>query len=84
MNQRIKSAIWKTRQEKNKQTQLENTEGKIIFKNEDSLRDLCDNMMLNNIHMIEVAEGEERQQGIKNLFKEITENFPMGVKEKDT
>ena len=34
--------------------------------------------------MIGVAELEERQQGIKDLFEElITENFPNSVKEID-
>ena len=32
-----------------------------------------------------LPEGEESDQGIQNLFKEIiTENFPSLVKEKDT
>ena len=42
-------------------------------------------MKHNNIHTIGVLEGEEREQGIKNLFEEIVkENFPNLVKEKDT
>ena len=32
-----------------------------------------------------ILEGEESEQGIKNLFEEImTENFPNLVEEKDT
>ena len=32
-----------------------------------------------------IAEGEESEQGIENLFEEImTENFPNLVKKKDT
>ena len=42
-------------------------------------------MKHNNIHIIGIPEGEEREQGIQNLFEEImTENFPNLVKEKDT
>ena len=38
-------------------------------KNEDSLRELWDNMKCNNIHIIEIP-GEEREQEIENLFDE--------------
>ena len=42
-------------------------------------------MKHNNIWVIGVPEGEEREQGIKNLSEEIiTENFPNLVEEKDT
>ena len=45
------------------------------------VRDLWDNMKCNNIHGLEIPEGEEREQGIENLFEEIvTENFPNLVK----
>ena len=45
------------------------------------VRDLRDNMKCNNIHGLEIPEGEEREQGIENLFEEIvTENFPNLVK----
>ena len=37
-------------------------------KNEDSLRELQDNMKCNNILIIEVLEGEEKKQGIETLF----------------
>ena len=41
-------------------------------------------MKCNNIQIIGVPEGEEREQGIENLFEEImTEIFPNLVKEKD-
>ena len=41
-------------------------------------------MKCNNIHIIGVP-GEERKQGIENLFEEImTENFLNLVKENDT
>ena len=39
-------------------------------------------MKQNSIHIRGISEGEERQQGIKNLFEEImTKNFPNLVKE---
>ena len=42
-------------------------------------------MKCNNICIIGVPEGEEREQGIKDLSEEImTENFCNLVKEKDT
>lgn len=44
---------------------------KRILKNEDSLRDLWDNKKHNNIQILGVLEGEERGQGIQNLFEEI-------------
>ena len=48
-----------------------------IFENEDSLRNLWDNIKYSNIYIIGVPEGEQREQGIENLFEEIiTENFP--------
>ena len=51
-------------------------------RNEDSLRDLWDNIKHNNIHIIGVPEGEERQKGHKKIFEEIiVENFPNIGKE---
>ena len=42
-------------------------------------------MKCNNIHIMGIPEGEESEQGIKNLFEEImSENFPNLVKEKVT
>ena len=41
-------------------------------------------MKHNNICIMGIPEGEESEQGIKNLFKEIiTETFPSLVKEKE-
>ena len=52
-------------------------EEKRIKKNEDSPRDLWDNIKSTNIHIIGVPEGEERDKGVENLFEEIIpENFP--------
>ena len=45
--------------------------------NEDSLRDLWDNIKCPNIHIIGVPEGEEREKGSEKIFEEkIDENFP--------
>ena len=49
---------------------------------EDSLRDLWDNIKRNNIHIIGVPEGEEREKGPEKIFEEIIiENFPKMGKE---
>ena len=51
-------------------------------RNEDSLRDLWDNIKRNNIRIMGVPEGEERQKGPKKIFEEIiVENFPNMGKE---
>ena len=51
-------------------------------RNEDSLRDLWDNVKRNNIHNIGVPEGEEREKGPEKIFEEIiVENFPNMGKE---
>ena len=51
-------------------------------KNEDSLRDLWDNIKCTNICIIRVPEGEEREKVPEKIFKEIiAENFSnMGKK----
>ena len=55
---------------------------KIIKRNEDSLRDLWDNIKCTNIHIIEVPKGEEREKGPEKIFEEIiAENFPNLGKE---
>ena len=46
-------------------------------RDEDSLRDLWDNIKCNNIHIIGFQEGEEREKGPEKIFEEtIVENFP--------
>ena len=46
-------------------------------RNEDSLRDLWDNIKYNNISIIGVPEGEEREKGPEKISEEIiVENFP--------
>ena len=50
--------------------------------NEDGLRDLWDNIKRNNIRIIGVPEGEEREKGPEKIFEEITvENLPNIGKE---
>ena len=44
-----------------------------------------DNMKRNNIYIIGIAEGEEKEQGIENLFEKVMmENFPNLMREKVT
>ena len=51
-------------------------------RNEDSLRDLWDNLKGNNILIIGVPEGEEREKGPEKIFEKIiVENFPNMRKE---
>ena len=51
-------------------------------KNEESLRELWDNVKSTNIHIIGVPEGEEREKGTEKIFQEIiAENFPNMGKE---
>ena len=51
-------------------------------RNEDSLRDLWDNIKRNNVRITGVPEGEEREKGPEKIFEEIiVENVPNMVKE---
>ena len=51
-------------------------------RNEESLRDLWDNIKRNNIRIIGVPEGEEREERTEKIFEEIIlENFPNMGKE---
>ena len=63
-------------------TAAEQTKEKRMKRNEDSLRDLWDNIKRNNICFIGVPEGEEREKGPEKIFEEIiVENFPNMGKE---
>ena len=43
------------------------------------------NMKCNNIYITGIPEGEEEDQGIKNLFQKVMmENFPSLMREKVT
>ena len=71
--------IWNIRKKKN--IQSEQPEEKRIQKNEDRIRSLWDIFKRTNIWIIEVPEGEEREQEIEDLFEKIMkENFPSLVK----
>ena len=57
-------------------TAVEQTKEKRMKRNEDSLRDLWDNIKHNNICIIGVPEGEEREKRPEKLFEEIiVKNF---------
>ena len=63
-------------------TATEQNKEKRMKRNEDSLRDLWDNIKCTNIHIIGVPEGEEREKGPEKIFEEIVvDNFPNMGKE---
>ena len=63
-------------------TAAEQNKEKRMKRNEDSLRDFWDNSKCNNIQIIGVPEGEEREKGPEKIFEEIiVENFPNMGKE---
>ena len=63
-------------------TAVEQNKGKRMKSNEDSLRDLWDNIKRHNIRIIGVPEGEEREKGPEKIFEEIiVEKFPNMGKE---
>ena len=58
-------------------TVMEQNKEKRMKRNEESLRELWDNIKCNNIHIIGVPEGGEREKGPEKIFEEIiVENFP--------
>ena len=66
-------------------TAVEQNKEKRMKRNEDSLRDLWDNIKCNNICIIGVPEGEEREKAPKKIFEEIiVENFHNMGKERAT
>ena len=63
-------------------TAAEQNKEKRMKRNENSLRDLWDNIKRNNICITGVAEGEEREKGPEKIFEEIiVENYPNMGKE---
>ena len=46
---------------------MEQKREKRLKRNEESLRELLDNVKRTNIHIIEVPEGEERERDRKNI-----------------
>ena len=58
-------------------TDAEQKREKRLKRNEESLRELWDNVKHTNIRIIGVPEGEEREKGTEKIFQEIiAENFP--------
>ena len=53
----------------------ENREEKRIKRNEDSLRDLYDNVKHPNIQIIGVPEGEDKKKGHEKILEIIVKNF---------
>uniref|UniRef100_A0A8D0VAZ7 L1 transposable element RRM domain-containing protein n=2 Tax=Sus scrofa TaxID=9823 RepID=A0A8D0VAZ7_PIG len=63
-------------------TDAEQKREKRLKTNEESLRELWDNVKRSNIRIIGVPEGEEREKGTEKLFQEIiAKNFPNMGKE---
>ena len=63
-------------------TAEEQNKEKRMKRNEDSLRDLWDNIKCKNMQIIEVPEEEKKQKVSEKIFKEIiVENFPNMGKE---
>ena len=52
-------------------TAVEQNKEKRIKRNEDSLRDLWDNIKCNNINLIGVPEGEEREKDLRKYLKRL-------------
>ena len=52
-------------------TATEQNKEKRMKRNEDSIRDLWDNIKCNNIQIIRVPEGEEREKGPEKRSEEI-------------
>ena len=63
-------------------TAVEQNKEKRMKRNEDSLRDLWNNIKRTNIQIIGVSEEEEEKKGTEKIFEEIiVENFPNMGKE---
>ena len=63
-------------------TDAEQKREKRLKTNEESLRELWDNVKRTNIRIIGVPEREEREKGTEKIFQEIiAENFPNMGKE---
>ena len=63
-------------------TDAEQKREKRLKTNEESLRELWDNIKRTNIRIIGVPEGEEREKGTEKIFQEIiAKNFPNMGKE---
>ena len=86
MNSRITEAGKRIKYLEDTMVEITVTEQNIekrMKRNEDSLRDLWDNITLTNIHIIGVPERGGREKGLEKIFEEvIAENFPNMGKER--
>ena len=63
-------------------TATEQNKEQKMKRNEDSLRDICDNIKCTNVHITGVNKGEEKEKGPEKIFKDIiAKNFPNMRKE---
>ena len=75
----METGRWTTKQQKIRNL---NSKKKRNQNNEESSRELWDNIKHTNIHIIGVLEGEERDEEIEIIFEEMmTQNLPSLVKE---
>ena len=84
-NSRIQEAEERISEVENRSVEIMNLEQKRekrLKTNEESLRELWDNVKRTNIRIIGVSEGEEREKGTEKILKEIiAKNFPNMGKE---
>ena len=64
----MRSMLWNIKNQKPTNQSKKKEESK---QNEDSVSSLWDNFKRSNICIIGVPEGEEKEQGIANLFEKI-------------
>ena len=80
INSRITEAKERINDLEDRMVEITATEQNIekrMKRNEDSLRDLWDNIKCTNIRITGVPEGEEREKGHKKIIEEIiAENLP--------
>ena len=85
INSRISEAEERINELEDKMVEITSEEQnkiKRLKRNEDSLRDLWDNIKLTNIRIIGVEEEEEKKKEYEKIFEEIiVENFPNIEKE---
>ena len=80
MIQRNRSTSWKTEQWRSLKLKTK----KKIKRNEESLRQLWNNIMQTNIHIARIPEREEREEDSESIFEDIiAENSPNSGKETD-
>ena len=80
-NQQIKEEIKKEIKTCIETNEVERKKEKRIKRNEDNLRDLCDNVKRPNIRIIGVPEEDKKKDHEKILKEIIVENFPKMGKE---